>query len=233
MLGVVLACAGSLAPLTLDAQPASENRLDALRRPASSKPTITPIYGQLVLSSIPKDFRPLADSNRDGVYVQQSVPAGETADRWTEMITITGKEGAASLPGATPQRLAESAAGLLRARCPDSFAVASFGPVRTGEHDGFATVLSCGTLSASGSASGSGSSSEPSVARSETFLLVTVKGDTEMYMLQWAERGAPSRTPLPIDAARWQDRLVRLSPIRLCAIVRGEAPPFPSCTKPR
>ena len=224
-LAAVLARSLSLVPVVpvVLAQPAIEHRLDALRRPASSKPTITPIFGQLVLSSIPKDFRPLADSNRDGIYVQQSVPAGETADRWTEMITITGKEGAASLPGATPQRLAEGAAGLLRAACPDSFAAASFGPVRTGGHDGFATVLSCGTLSASAS----------SGARSETSLLVTVKGDTEMYMLQWTERGAPSKGPLPIDAARWQDRLVRLSPIRLCAIVRGEAPPFPSCTTPR
>jgi hypothetical protein len=32
-----------------------------------------------------------------------------------------------------------------------------------------------------------------------------------------------------IDEAKWQARLQALMPIRFCAIVAGEAPPYPSC----
>jgi hypothetical protein len=35
--------------------------------------------------------------------------------------------------------------------------------------------------------------------------------------------------PPGIDEAIWRQRLAELMPIRLCAIVPGEATPYPSC----
>jgi hypothetical protein len=54
-----------------------------------------------------------------------------------------------------------------------------------------------------------------------------VKGAADAYTVQWAERAAASDAA--IDEAVWRGRLHELMPIRLCAIVPGEAAPYPSC----
>jgi hypothetical protein len=55
-----------------------------------------------------------------------------------------------------------------------------------------------------------------------------VKGSSDYYTLQWAERAAPVDRPA-VDDAKWPERLRLLQPIRLCPIVPGEAAPYPSC----
>ena len=64
---------------------------------------------------------------------------------------------------------------------------------------------------------------------SETALIVAVKGISDAYTIQWAERAASPASGPAIDDAKWQGRLRELMPIRLCAIVPGEAAPYPSC----
>ena len=59
-------------------------------------------------------------------------------------------------------------------------------------------------------------------------LLITLKGATDYYTIQWAERGPESDEP-PVNDDRWQARLRDLSPINLCPIMLGEAAPYPSC----
>lgn len=202
------------------AQQRRENHLDTLPRAASSATTIVPIFSQLLLFSTPKDFRPANEALRDRKYVQQSIPAGESLDRWTEMITVTGEKDVATLQGVTPQKLAEAMASVYQASCPGSFRAASFGAVKVDDYDGFATVVGCGI-------------SDTDSSRSLAVLVVTIKGERDMYTLQWSQRGPPSTTPLVIDAPRWQDRLSRIAPVRLCAIVVGEGPPYPSCAQRR
>jgi hypothetical protein len=68
-------------------------------------------------------------------------------------------------------------------------------------------------------------------ARSETALIVAIKGNADMYTVQWAARGAPA-AKADIEDARWPERLKQLAPIRICAIVAGEKAPYPSCLKP-
>ena len=181
---------------------------------------MVPIFSQLLLFSTPKDFRAVNEVQRDNRYAQQSVPLGQDLTRWSEMVTVTGEKNAATLPGVTPQKLAEAMAGAFRKSCPDSFSVASFGPVKVERYDGFATVIGCGLADASG-------------ARSQGTLVVTIQGERDMYTLQWAVSGPPQRTPLAIDARQWQDRLARIAPVRLCTPTPGEAAPFPSCTQKR
>jgi len=63
---------------------------------------------------------------------------------------------------------------------------------------------------------------------SETALLITLKGASDYYTIQWAERGPETDEP-PVNDEHWQARLRELSPIDLCPIVAGEAAPYPSC----
>jgi hypothetical protein len=66
--------------------------------------------------------------------------------------------------------------------------------------------------------------------RSQAALAIVIKGSADYYTVQWAERGPTSAQHLDLDDPKWSDRLKRLSPIKLCPLVPGEAPPYPSCT---
>jgi hypothetical protein len=57
--------------------------------------------------------------------------------------------------------------------------------------------------------------------RSETALIIAVRGSADVYTIQWAERGPGADKPA-LDDAKWRDRLSKLNPIMFCAIVPGE-----------
>lgn len=177
---------------------------------------ISPVFGQLVSFAMPSNFSAVFENTRGGHYIREAVLKGETPERWTEMITVTGEKGMTTTPGSSPEKFARSIAGGFKSACPDSFAARSLGATAFGRFEGFVAVIGCGRVD-----------SGPT-RHSETALLVTLKGTTDYYTIQWAERGPESDEP-PVKDDRWQVRLRALSPIELCPIVAGEAAPFPSC----
>lgn len=177
---------------------------------------ISPIFGQLVTFSLPRTFVVIGEDTNGPSYIREAVLKGETADHWTQMITITGAKGMVANPKTSPEALAASIAGGFKSACPDTFAVKSVGPAQFSDQGGYVALASCGSVV-----------SAPD-RHSETALVVAIKGSADYYTLQWAERGPASGKPV-IDEAKWQDRLHQLQPIRLCPIVPGEAAPYPSC----
>jgi len=177
---------------------------------------IAPIYGQLLSFSFPREFKSAYAKANGPSYIQESVPEGETVDEWTQMITVTGVKGLASKPDFSPKKFAEDMAGRMKGRCPNSFSAASIFDGKIGGHDAFAAVLSCGT-------------SPLAAGHNESFLVTVIKGDSDYYTVQWAERAEVSSTPIAIDTARWLERFKKLGPIKLCQIVPGEAAPYSSC----
>lgn len=190
---------------------------EALRQQGYSVRTITPIFSQLVTFSFPKGFVPAFEDAKGGQYIQESVLDGESVKRWSQMVTITGAKNLASNPNVTPARFASGMADGFKRVCPDSYSATSLGDIKFGSHDGFVAVVSCGVA---------GSVGEP---HSESMLLIVIKGESDYYTIQWAERGEASKTPIKFDSAKWVDRLKRLTPIKLCPIVPGEQAPYPSC----
>lgn len=178
---------------------------------------ISPIFGQLVSFTMPSDFVAAFENTKGGGhYIREAVLKGETPERWTQMITVTGEKGMTLTPGASPQIFAGTIAGGFKTACPDSFAAKPLGATTFGRFEGFVAVVGCGHID-----------SGPT-RHSETALLITLKGATDYYTIQWAERGPESDEP-PINDDRWQARLHDLSPIALCPIMPGEAAPYPSC----
>lgn len=176
---------------------------------------ISPVFGQLVAFSLPSNFVTAFEDAKPGNYTREAVPKGESVQKWTEMITLTGAKAAASAPNASAEKFAGSIASGFQRACPDSFA-AKGSPTKIAGFEAFMAVIGCGRVGGTGE------------MRSETALIVAIKGTADLYTLQWAERGAPAARP-DIENAKWQARMQRLAPIRLCAIVPGEKPPFPSC----
>ena len=177
---------------------------------------ISPIFDQLVTFTMPTNFAVVFENTKGGHYIREAVLKGETPERWTQMITVTGEKGMTLTPGSSPQIFAGTIAGGFKSACPDSFAARPFGTMNFGRFEGFVAVIGCGRID-----------SGPT-RHSETALLITLKGTTDYYTIQWAERGPEADEP-PVNDERWQVRLRDLSPIDLCPIMPGEAAPYPSC----
>jgi hypothetical protein len=179
---------------------------------------ISPIFGQLVTFSMPTNFVVVAENSNGPSNIREAVLKGETASRWTQMITVTGAKdlvtGPKANPKATPETFAGSIVGGFRSACPDNFAAQGFGPTKFGDQDAYVAVASCGSVGTD--------------RHGETALIVAIKGRADYYTLQWAERTQAGGKPA-IDEAKWLDRLRQLQPIRFCPIVPGEAAPYPSC----
>jgi hypothetical protein len=178
---------------------------------------ISPVFGQLVRFSMPAKFVTASENTEENFYIREAMPKGETVNAWTQMITVTGSRGMAASANFSPQKLAASIALGFKKACPESFVVKDLGETRLGDQDAYLAVASCGKVNSSAD------------GHSETALIVAVKGTADAYTIQWAERTPLASSPPGINEAIWRERLRELMPIRLCAIVPGEAAPYPSC----
>ncbi len=178
---------------------------------------ISPIFSQIVAFSVPAGFVEADQHMNSRFYIRESVLKGETVNHWTQMITVTGQKGAAATRGLTPgKELNLLASGFMHA-CPTTFNTMHLGTLKVGKYDAEARVLSCGI------------NPRLRTPRSESALIVAIRGRRDVYTIQWALRGAPSKVKLTLRRAEWEGLLGRLQPIRLCRTIRGEKPPFPSC----
>ena len=182
-----------------------------------SMTAISPIFGELVAFSLPANFRTVHENSNANNYIREAVLAGETVQRWTQMITVTGHKGMAANPAAMPQRFANLIAGGFNKACPETFSGSAFGDTKIDGHDAFVVVVACGKVKAVGD------------EHSETALIMAIKGLSDYYTLQWAERGRAIASAPKIDAATWKLRADALQPVRRCTIVPGEKAPYPSC----
>ena len=198
-------------------RPPKNNEIEALREKGYSVKAISPIFGQLVSFSFPKDFATVFEDVKGSQYIRESVLAGENVKQWSQMITVTGAKGLAANPDVTPQAFANNMAGGFKNACPTSFSGTGLGAFKLGGHDAFAAVISCGIANPAGD------------LYSESVLFIAIKGTSDYYTIQWAERSDASTVPIKFDEAKWTDRFKRLAPIKLCPIVPGEQAPYPSC----
>ena len=149
--------------------------------------------------------------------MQEWVPEGESVKEWTQMITVTGAKDLANNQNGTHQRFVESMAAGYRKACPSSFSAVTFRAGKMSGYDAFSAIVSCG------------SSPLTDGRTSEAAMIMAIKAQHDYYTIQWAHRGAASATSIVVDAASWTQRFRALAPIKICALVPGEAAPYPSC----
>ena len=56
---------------------------------------ISSVFGQLVRIAIPAGFVAIHENTEDTFYIREAVLKGETANQWSQMITVTGARGLA------------------------------------------------------------------------------------------------------------------------------------------
>jgi hypothetical protein len=207
------AAAMTLALLAAMAQPADAGS-DGVPK---SFTAISPIFGQLVAFSQPLGFVVAFEQPTADRYIREAVLKGETVEDWSQMITVTGAKGLAADARMTPKALATGLAAGFRNACPETHLAQPLGSFEINGHDAFAVVAGCGTVDSSND------------GHSEMALIIAIKGKSDYYTIQWAERAEGSDEIPAIDEAKWTERLEALNPIRLCPIVHGEKAPYPSC----
>lgn len=178
-------------------------------RAAPTITAVTPIFGQVIAIRYPSQFKMVNEETKGHYYLQESVKSGETVDQWSEMITLTGRQGAASLPQASAKGFVLNIFKDFHTACPTTFSILELGPRNLDGREGFAAIGSCGSVS-------TGDEASKHTAHSETAVIVGIKGTADIYTVQWAERGQPSDRPLTLDPGVWSDRLKQLEPIRVC-----------------
>jgi hypothetical protein len=186
----------------------------------SGEPTVTvisPIFGQLVMFTLPTGFVTVNEEPTADRYIREAVLKGETVDKWSQMITVTGAKGLATKPEMSAQFFAAQIAAGFQKACPATFSVKPFGQTKISGEDAFLAIASCGKVDASPE------------KHAETALVVAIKGATDVYTIQWAERSPANAENLTIDESKWKSRLEKLTPIRLCTTKPDEKPPYPSC----
>jgi len=191
--------------------------IDALREQGYSVRAVSPIFSQVVMLSLPKGFKTVFENTDGEHYTREAVLDGETVERWSQMITVTGAKGLAATPELTPQSFLERIAGGFKGACPDTFSAKALRAIKISGRDAFVALAGCGTVSSEGG------------GHSESALLVAIKGAADYYTIQWAERGPASSRPLVFNDATWTDRFDKLSPIKICPLVAREAPLYPRC----
>lgn len=180
---------------------------------------IAPIFSQLVAFSPPSNFVPVYDKEYKSQYILKAVPKGETLERWTQMITVTGAKDLAKNPKVLPTTFADTIAARFKRSCPKTFSSIGIGNLKLAGHDACAAVVSCGRVRLGGG------------TNNETALIMVIKGASDFYTIQWAERAPPFDSRPTIDKALWANRMNSLGPVMLCPIVPGEKAPYPSCTE--
>jgi hypothetical protein len=186
------------------------------KAPPSNTVAATPVFDQLVAFITPAGFERAFASTSATHFISEFVQTGESVEQWSQMITLSGAKGQAVDPGFKAPQYAEKIAAQFQSACPATFAVAWLGNLKISGHDAFVALAGCGTV-------------ESGPPRSEVAIVVAIRGKSDMYTLQWAERSAPSTQRPRLDAEKWGARLREMSPLKVCDPVAGELPPYPTC----
>jgi hypothetical protein len=184
---------------------------------------IAPIFGELFATAIPSGFKLQEELTKGSTYQRSMILASDPgAGPWTQRFLVQGTADLGAVPGTTAAQYALQIATNFRKACPNTFTGGRVleGRIKTG-HLAYTMVVACGSHTLTADA-------QPT---SEITLVTVVKGDKNIYSVQWSDRAAPlDKAPSP-DRLLIQQRLSIMTSMLVCAPVEGEAAPYPSCTQ--
>ena len=152
MVRLVALLVGLALGVAVPASAQDKTDIEALRKQGYSVRMISPIFSQLVMLSLPKGFTTVFEDTSGSQYTREAVLEGESVERWSQMITVTGAKGLASNPRLSAQSFVEQIAGGFKNVCPDTFSAKGLGALKISGRDAYTALAGCGTVSSDGSA---------------------------------------------------------------------------------
>lgn len=205
----VLLAATLCGALDAQAAPLDEQRVKALASPARTVTSSTPLFGQVVLFSVPQGWKAAHQQERANSYILELIPEAQTLQGWSDMLTLQGYKGLAANANATPSNFLMLVGARIKEACPEHFVAQTLGNRTIDGHEAHVAVLGCARMSAplAGAQTGQG----------EIALYVALKGSQDLYLIHRGLRGDGfERGKPPIHAANAEAVLRSLMPIKLC-----------------
>jgi hypothetical protein len=181
--------------------------------------SMSKMMSQAVLFQVPGNFHLLTETLNGTNYSQQWVPEGEQTWNWNQMISIGGNKDLAVTADVSPAYFATQLALSFKRKCPEGYAGADLGAMKVGSFDAHAAVVNCPQLFVNGQ------------ARSETVVMIAIKGQRDYFSLQWSERVAASNTVFDPKDAGVLERRARLAGAKLCKTTTGGTLTSSSCVE--
>lgn len=144
----------------------------------ATAPSHAQLKGENLLVALPQGFKVGFQDSRNGMNMQEWVPANETVQNWTEMVTVQVFLKRADLD---PVQFLSTMAQQWAGACKGSTAT----PAATGMANGYisaTTLLRCPLLASSG--------------KPETTMIKAIEGSDSFYVVQRAARSVPSEAQL-------------------------------------
>jgi hypothetical protein len=171
----------------------------------ANKDSTQVVFGKKISVQIPSGFVKGFHVEDGGRYMSEYVPKGESVEKWNQMFTLNVARDVANQPGATPESLINGIAAGFKSVCPTSFSITHLADKLPGVESKVA-FLRCGNGNPAGSP-----------AYSESVVIAAIKGKRDVVTVQWAERSAPSFSPVLMDKAKWQSRIDAIKKTEICA----------------
>ncbi len=160
---------------------------------ARSTGTAIPVFSQIIAYTYPDNFVPAFENSFGGSYLQESVLQGESAERWSQMITLTGARDEAKDPGLHAEGLRGQDRHTLQPGLSGHF----FEPGGGHNAGGGPGCLRCRAGLWHGPFRH---------APQRSHVDCRDQGKSDMYTVQWAERSAPVQQPPVLDGVKWGQR---------------------------
>ncbi|HPU14492.1 MAG TPA: hypothetical protein PK808_00260 [Polymorphobacter sp.] len=163
-------------------------------QPVESVGAVQQVYSRTVSFALPRPMLPVYSAEVGGRFIMEYVPDGETVERWTRMVTVTGAVGA----GAAHLTDAELADALFnRGQC-EGRVYADLGPVENPVLGYRALLIGCGV---------------EGQAATERAAIAMFRDSETVWTVQFAQHGDGTSG----FATRAQDELAKLAPGVTCA----------------
>lgn len=183
--------------------------------PPQATPTAVLVFDSIVSLRIPAGFKVASEIKEADYYALSLIPQAESAETWTEMVSVTGNKGLGKT--LAPSAFTSVTQTTFKTRCPASYAFLSLGELSVDGRPTSASVHGCGSAKADKG------------DQKDISLNIVFRDKDNMLSVQWSVRGAAENAPPQLDRNVWASRIKALEPIKVCPRVPGEKAPFPSC----
>lgn len=194
------------------------DKIEELRGQGYSVTSITPVFSQIVSFAMPSGFVGISENTQDGVYMRESILKGQTLSNWTQMLTLAGFKDFAKNSQLDLVTFSNAYIRQMVNKCGPSSMGGKVADIKIGAYDGLISFMACAKATYSDK------------SYSEETLFLSIKGDSDYYVILLAERGEPTESTPTFDQPKWINKFNQIKPIKLCPRVPGESFPYLSCT---
>lgn len=162
------------------------------------------VFAETISFRYPDRFTRDVEAANPLTYRHTFLLEGESLERWSEVIAVQVFKDDRAMTKQTPGAFLRTLEDVTRKTCAGAVTLQSLRPAEVRGYEAAAAVMRCGAAPGRGDAD------------VETTLSVVIAGRADLFVIDWAERGAASRASAAIDVRAWEARLRQLEPLHVC-----------------